>query len=537
MNALKKLKQQWLLLSKKQKAALLFLLFFLIILPITLSLALNEVRTRSKTSTTANGRFGVAIGTWNYNRIICYGLEGATIPCINSPYQMYRKNFSDLNFTSYDSLKQKLSPSSFNLSSWQSFDPGANTQFIFFKYLGTNAPIIVPSNTNFTYGTTYPTGSPMTDEELTSPPGTGPGNGIVGAEIYATSGMPGSIKVYLSKEKQTNVNNRTSQWRIRLPGITYKNNYPYCVDCIYNKSQFFQNLNNNLNFNDGNGNWYAFYILSEVEYGTRSHYLEPYEYGAVVNSFIKEVKTNFPKARFILASPAGKNAVYQQYFTQLWNTYLTPTSKAAINFTSLDLFLPAPPNPDLTTNGISAVTDSQLNTIANQFVSDASAVGNFFYNLTGKYTLLTQTGVMHKTPLNRVLNSLAFGDSNCNWCTNNADAYQTIEYGMARLVQLAFSQLATKTSLTKVQAWAYWGGVEQEYWTDPLINKVWGGLNHGIYWLTWPFKCTSQPYYGYTCPVATNAPWPTRVGMIYLKLAQGNYNYVPNGAPVWWPAP
>jgi hypothetical protein len=142
-------------------------------------------------------------------------------------------------------------------------------------------------------------------------------------------------------------------------------------------------------------------------------------------------------------------------------------------------------------------------------------------------------------------NSLTFGNSTCSWCFSDNDVLATTEYGTARSAQIFFGNLNNQNASSHVVAWAYWGNVRQVNWTEPLINKVWGNLNHGIYWLAWNFPCAATVPIGYPAYYACNNPpslnptnevWPTHVGMVYLKLANGDQTFKPSGAPSWWSA-
>lgn len=525
-----------------------------------------------------NGRFGVAVATWDYSKLQCYHPNGVRVDCFSAPNQMNRRNFSDMRMTATDGSDQRLGLNAFNVSNFSALDPSANTQFIWFHYEGTGSTYEegrsqeAEETTNgtleisegvFSYDgstdfTVSQLGRPLRDEELTRDPITG-----VGAEIYATSGAPGSVRVIVQKENgatvpvdigDNKIPKRGFGWRIRLPGIRYEDGYPYCTGgknssetCIFKQQEFADYLRANNNFNDNDpigvlgasarsGNWYTFYLLAETEYGIVSHYLEPYEYAAVVNTYVREIKAINPRARFILGSPViGSPDRYKPYYEELWNSpnMLSPLAKESITFIGADHFLPALPNPDVATGNYPAITEAQIQKIADEFVAVVRDAGQFFFQLTGKQTLLTQTGPLMHKPVHPEPDSLNFSFDTCGWCTNNTDVWRSVQYGTARLVQVTFGKLLDQVAETNVPAWAYWGGMQQEYWKDPLINKTWGGLNHGIHWLSWPLLCTTEK----SCPVTTNEPWPSYIGTVYLKLANGDRSFVPDGAPEWWPRP
>lgn len=502
-------------------------------------------------SQSANGRFGVALGTWDYSRLGCFDAQGEKIDCAADPYKLYAAGMNDMLITTYDAQQQRLSNAAFNVSSMSHQDPSANTQFIWFRYEDLDNPQVINegrfSYTNQAEYTASRLGRRMTDEEITSPTQR---SGQSGADIYATSNVPGSVRVRVQREQVTNVHGRSSSWRIRLPGIrTDERGYGYCVDCIFREADFFKYLDENRSFSDDpgnpNGNWYAFYLLAEVEYGLRSHYFEPYEYAAVVNEYVTKIKARYPKARFVLASPVGDFPdIFVPYYRELWESHLAPEVKDAITFSSLDMFYPPPALPDqkITVNKIinneeveveyDAITDEQLISQANAFVDKVSAAGNAMFEITQKPVLLTQTGAQMYAAVDPAPNSLNFSIAGpCPWCQENDDVWRTVEYGTARLTQLIFSKLASSADETKVQAWAYWGNARQQHWQDPIIGKTWGDINHGVFWLSWPVICTVD----IGCPVSTNQIWPSRVGMVYLKLAHNDSTFVPDDAPCWWP--
>jgi len=470
----------------------------------------------------ASGRFGVAVGTWDYNQFHCYTLDGNRIPCLEDPFGMNPKGFSDNRFANYDF--QQLNRIAFNISSFNTRDPNANTQFIWFHYEETDNPLEITGG-NFSYLGQYQSrrlGRPMTSEEILNE-----------AQIYAVSGAPGSVRVRLVKEN-SQINGVSKKWRIRLPKIVYKNGYPFCEGCIFKENEFYQFLDAHSDFDDGWGNWYALYMLAEVEYGIVSHYLEPYEYAAVLNEYVEKLKSKYPRIRFILASPVGATPKARKYFETLYNPHfklLTEQTKAAINFTSADIFLGRVPAPDFDYNGYPAVSDSQLKGIACQFLKEAKEIGNFFYLLTGKQTLLTQTAPWIWGAVQAPPDDLGYNRAPCPWCKSNDDVWETTKYGNARLIQLAYGTLAQKTEETKVAAWAYWGNMRQARWKEPLLERWCGDLCHGFASLSLPAICDEKG----GCPQITNEPKPTVEGITYLQLAWGNYNFRPEGAPSWWP--
>lgn len=486
-----------------------------------------------------SGRFGVALGTWNFSKLQCYDMNGGKIDCKDAPIH-YRYPFNDMKITSYDQYQDKLSKSAFNVGSFSVLDPSANTQSIWIHYEDYDNPWVYPagkfSYTDFSY-TPQRLGRETTNYE-----------GERGAHVYATSGAPGAVRVRIQYEPGTNIHNRCYDWRIRLPKIIYKEGYPYCEGCIFKEDDFYNFLDENIDFDDGNGNWYALYLMAETDYGICSHYLEPYEYAAVFNEYVEKLKTRYPRIRFILESPVGGfTDRYEPYFRDLYGLngktpLLTPESRAAVSFNSIDVFLIQPlwpDNPITNSKGsFRAITDNELNGEAERVYNLAEKAGKFFNSINQKETLLTQVGVFNYVAVNPEPDSLKFGSAQCHWCLNNDDVWKTTEYGTARLAQLFFTKLQQRVPESHIQAWSYWGNTLQSYWKDPLINKTWGGLNHGIYWLSWNSLatkengCTGQNYCTQTCEV-----WPTRVGMVYLKMANGDFSFVPEGAPSWWPRP
>ncbi len=573
--------------SRKRKIILAFSAFFLLLIGLVSAVILNankqDLRQQASSGEQpappsgfkGNGRFGIAIATWDYSKVQCYLLTGERTDCATAPSQMNRKNFSDMRMTAYDGSNHQLGMNAFNISSFTTLDPSANTQFIWFHYEDTriNQPGEHPQGAleiksgEFNYidtskYTAVRLNRDLSNEEMTSYP-----NGV-GAKIYATSGAPGSVRVKVQKQDGSAVpvdiagsppiHKNGFGFRIRLPGIRYdENGYPYCTDgssdptstCIFKQAEFTEYLRQHSDFNDNDplkvygsvaraGNWYTFYLLAETEYGIVSHYLEPYEYAAVVNTYVKTIKSVNPRARFILGSPViGFPDRYKPYYTALWNSpgMLSPQAKESITFIGADHFADKLSNPDVATGAYAAITDAQIQASAEQFMATVRDAGQFFFKLTGKPTLMTQIGPLMHPAVNPEPDSLSFvsiNESNkCKWCKRNTDVWQSVQYGTARLTQLMFSKLLEEADTTHVVAWAYWGGMEQEYWKDPLINKTWGGLNHGITWLSWPLLCTT----GAGCKSTTNEPWPSYTGMVYLKLANGDKNYIPDGAPSWWP--
>lgn len=502
----------------------------------------------------SDGRFGIALGTWNYNLLECYSINGVKEDCRTTYNQYYYKDFNDMWMTTYDSAQQRLSPSAFNVASLAARDPSANTQFVWYHYEDTGnlatdnpqGPVIINAG-QFNYELDVATlprlGRPMTVDEMVYPVDAGGSQvpGSEGAQIYVTSGAPGSVRVRLQKEPGTNLlNNYTAYgWRIRLPKLIYKNGYPYCEGCIYKETEFKDFLQRNINFNDGAGNWYTFYILAEPEYPIISQYLEPYEYAAVFNEYVEKIQTWFPTKtpRFMLASPATSISTqkwWEPYYRSLYDDnyhLLSPQSKSAVTFNSADVFVAPPLAPDTLYNGVAPTTDAGLINTANTAFADAYVIGNFFYNLNGKPTLLTQSGIRSYRAVDPPPNSLRFSNESCSWCLNNNDVWTSTEFSTARLAQLFYGNLLAQTNSTHVVAWAYWGNTRQVNWTEALINKTWGDLNHGDFWLTWPILCTTAN----NCPVPTDQIWPSQPGMVYLKMANGDPTYRPDGAPGWWP--
>lgn len=477
----------------------------------------------SRAAGTASGRYGIALGTWNFNGVSCYDLNGNKYPsCANSPVKFYINNFNDMQVTAYDGSNHALAPAAFNIAPFDRLDPAANTQFIWFHYEDNNGNTLLPGN------------SYLTTDQMTNP------NPLYGARIYATSGAPGSIQVRVIKGPTSDIQYPLgtvipANYKLRLPAAAYTNGvvnrdangYPMCTGCIFREADFHNFLEQNKYWTDNGtstGNWYGFYILAETEYKIVSHYLTPQEYAAVFNEYVAKLNSWYPgKARFIFMSPAGNDvSKFKPYFDALI-PLLTPQARAAITFMGLDPFYGPPQYPDFAMNGYPAVTDAQLQSMANNFVSGVSTAGNYLYSVSGgKYVVLTQTGTWLPNP---------YPSSNCGWCANDTDVWRTTQYGQARLTQLVFRNLERNNVATKVVAWAYWGNVQQPTWYEPLVGLQWGGVRHGISWLTWPIYCTAAA----NCSANTSKPWPSYSGMVYLKMANGNKTYRPDNAPGWWP--
>ena len=196
-----------------------------------------------------SGRFGIALGTWDFSKLQCYDLNGVKIDCKEAPIH-YRYPFNDMKITSYDQYQDKLSKSAFNVGSFSVLDPSANTQSIWVHYEDYDNPWVYPVGT-FSYTDSSYTpkrlGRSMTIEEMTS-------GGA--ANIYASSGAPGAVRARIQYEPGTNIYDRCYNCRIRLPKIIYKNGYPYCDGCIFKEQDFYDFLDVNANFDDGNGNIY-----------------------------------------------------------------------------------------------------------------------------------------------------------------------------------------------------------------------------------------------------------------------------------------
>ncbi len=507
-----------------------------------------------KVNAAVNGRFGVALGTWDFNKLRCYDLDGSQIDCHTAPGYYRPEGFSDMNMTTYDGTNQQLSKSAFNLASFMVLDPLANTQNIWFHYIDMDGksrienPEVITSG-KFNYdGTGYRSASfqqvykrKTTIEELAT------GSRPDSMNIYATSGAPGQVNVRMTNEPlgYTDIMGAIRHYKLRLPKIIYEGTYPYCDGCIFKQDEYFDYLQENKDFNDGNGNWYAFYMLAETEYPISSHYLEPYEYAAVLNEYVHKIKAEFPKARFILQSPVmgGDLTRAKKYMNKLYQSNLLPQETLdAITYNAMDIFVDPPPAPDIPTTGPDgvthkAVTDIQLQQIANTVTKNIIVSGQALWDINHKPVLLTQTGVFNYGAVTPPPGSLTFGGGRkCAWCNNNTDVWKTTEYGTARLTQLVYSKLLQTVNDSHLAAWAYWGNVRQVNWTEPLVQLTWGDLNHGIYWLSWPILCTTTT----GCPTTTNQVWPTQVGMVYLKMANGCMDYRPNpptGVDIsWWPA-
>ncbi len=520
-----------------------------------------------QTSPLANGRFGVAVSTWDYDNLLCYNTLGQKIVCANDPRKMY-PGFSDMWVTSVDGKNLTLAKNALNISSFHALDPNANTQFIWFHYenmtnyrkLITNKPFDYQTN-NTENISWVNTGIALDKDTLSLSK-----NGV---RVYALSGAPGSIKVYIQNEESapgSAPQHLNSNWRIRLPGIEEDSaGHPFCQDCIFNKEDLITFLENNIDFNDGNDGWYSFYLLAETEFGIVSHYLDPYEYASVVNSYTKEIIKLYPKAKIILQSPVagiesstGIDGVVNykpwsnitNYYNSLWNNYLTEDSKNAVSFIGLDAFISNIEHPDTLVNGVRAVTECEIQDKVNNFYNDVKVVGSSLHQITGKDILLTQSGGrLPSLPKEKYRDASVItedGDSilvkdtiinfsspfECTWCDNINDVWSTTEYSSARLVQLAYEKLFKNINDTHVVAWAYWGNGKQPFWYDPDIKVTWGSINHGVMPLSWSLECLAigQP----NCSANTGRVWPTRTGEVYLYAANGDFKHKPEGAPRWW---
>lgn len=439
-----------------------------------------------------SGRWGVALGGWGKTGE-CFGPEGENIPCENDYHRHERPDFAEMRARSYRNPRFGFSPLAFNIAPPYQLDPLANTQMVWFHYL----------------------------------------NEIPHRDILLQVNTPGAIMGYYDPEEK------------RVVLLEDNDGFP-----IWQKEKFRTWLENHQNFDDGWGNWYGFYLLAEVESAGHSYSLSPADYIKVVNKYAEFLSSIYPshpinsgsfRPRIILSSPYiggvstnergevvvdDRKNIYQPYYTTVWNG-LSSLAKQMVAFNSIDFFYGPVPAPDYQIGNFSPVTDERLQEIASRLINIINEAGNFFWNLNGRETLVTQFGVLLHAPVSSPAN---WPRPRCQWCQTDNDVWATTEWGMARLTQLVLQQLNRYAASNHVVAWAWWGSIRQSKWTS-WSGYEWGDLQHGIMWLSWPILCLEVN----NCPGPTGEVWPSRVGMVYLHAANGELFWRDPEAPSWWP--
>ena len=489
---------------------------------------------RVSISNSANLKYGIAVGTWNYFDLKCYDFKtGNEIDCVNDPYRLNIPTISDnwFNFMTPNKIYQ-LSKGAYNLADFNDRDPNANIQFVWYHYINLGNTFTIPQN-----------GDPYKDRpgNIISSWSSDPSalkNDLINLRAYLITGAPGSVSVYSQKEIQSD---GSVIYRNRLPAIEEKtstqdgNLYKYCNGCIFREQEFKTFLEE-----ASMTTQQYIQIIPEVEYSNNpSHYLEPWEYAAVVNEYSSKINLWFGsspnKPRLILASPIqiSDPKGYETYYTKLYKSgssnlpLLTSEAKALIAFNSLDFF------PDFMVSNPNAydakVTEKEIETAVCKDVNKVKAAADFFYSLNNKKTIVTQTAPWicgYEGYNNSTTN---YNKNYCAWISNFYDkntgnykdldniVYDKTKFTAARLIQLTYSQFER---IGNLQAWTYWGNIKQSlYSVLPYFDGQFGGLNHGFYSLSNPVNNMAQ----------SNV-----IGDVYLNLANNNKDYLPESAPSWW---
>lgn len=502
---------------------------------------------RFNNSPSASGSFGVALATWSTehgnglnDELYCYNKYGQEIPCSQEPRKHMLPHRAEMKMKSYYNPDYGFNGTAFNVTSPYYLDGYANTQYISFHFMEPDDRIPLQSN------------------------------------------APGQIMAKFQDQY--------------LSLVEIDGSY------IWQRDKFKQWLVDHSDFNDGWGNWYAFYLIAEPD-TTSWCKLRAEDYAKVVMDYVElldEVKQETGVSpRIILASPYigtitasrknvslnsadnlviddiniklpgdrypahlqdtyndSKKVYHNEYFKDVMTHLKQDYSQAQyqkfdsmFTYTSIDIFFGPVPGPDEEVNyqgqTYAAVSDEELKKMAQKTVDVIGAAGNFFKNLTGKDTVIPQFGPIvpsahHDRPW--------LSNSRCDWCKDFSDNWETTEWGTARLTQLITHKLATSVDDTHVLAWAYWGLVKQPEWQEPFASterlKHWGGINHGLMWLAWDILVSPDNIKQYAFNAdgssqhglkPTNRLWPSRVGMVYLHEANGEYCFRDPAAPDWWP--
>jgi hypothetical protein len=476
-----------------------------------LMLGLQSTVQSTAHSSGSSGRFGVALGNWNTAAVTYYDTFGEEISPTLEPRMHTLTDTNEMRMKSYRSPTYGFAHpyfngnsccDAFNVATSYYLDAEANTIFVLYHFLAPYSGIPLQSN------------------------------------------APGQIRAYRT---EYGVNPSES-------------NGSY----IWQRDKFKQWLIAHRNFDDGWGNWYSFYLLSEVD-STLWTKLTATEYVAVIKDYVEfldEVKSAIKSQhdkdvtpRIILSSPMlGSSIRYdrseghvkgssylneerRQYYTNVWEG-LTSHEQDMVAYTSIDIFFGPPPGPDCNADNPvpgchyygtePVVQEGELEIIASEVLSVVQDAGQFFYTLTdGRETLITQFGPR--------LPGSGWGAPDYSWASADDDKWRTTEWGNARLTQMVLQRLVLNVNQTHVIAWAYWGSIVQPLWTEPFSEKQWGGTKHGVMWLAWDLLMTPENVAKY-CPscAVTNEVWPTRTGIVYLHAANGDLNYRDPEAPSWW---